>query len=422
MWCRNRCNNASLLLVAVAAAGFAQQPLSLEDCLRLASSAVSAVSVARLQTEIARYGLTQARAGFLPQASLTNSFTYNSPLRGEFSFIALNGVREYSSLANLGLELDTSGRLRAQLARARADQDLAASSVVLSQRDLKRAVIAAYYRVLLARHVAEAARASLAEAQQFERRTRLLFENAEAAQADVVKAAAESALLQQSLQAAELEARLASHDLASFWTADVDRPLDLVDLLLAAAPPPENPQAGAPYLGRVEFRIFGAQRRGFLADARRARAELYPQLSLVTQYGLDALRLRIADRGYATFLHLNIPVFDWFRARSAARQFRLQAEQVDANRQIAQRAFSRDYQDARARVALIYSQIAMTENQVKLSQDNLRLSRIRYEGGEGLALDVVTAQTQLAQARINYFTAKANYLNARAELEVASGR
>ena len=47
---------------------------------------------------------------------------------------------------------------------------------------------------------------------------------------------------------------------------------------------------------------------------------------------------------------------------------------------------------------------------------------MRYEGGEGLALDVVAAQNQLAQARTNYYTAVAGYLNAKADLEVATGR
>ena len=47
---------------------------------------------------------------------------------------------------------------------------------------------------------------------------------------------------------------------------------------------------------------------------------------------------------------------------------------------------------------------------------------LRYEGGEGLALDLVAAQNQLAQARTNYYTAVANYLNARADLEVAAGK
>jgi len=50
------------------------------------------------------------------------------------------------------------------------------------------------------------------------------------------------------------------------------------------------------------------------------------------------------------------------------------------------------------------------------------MSRIRYEGGEGLALDVVTAQNQLSQARTNYYTAIVDYLNAKADLEVASGQ
>ena len=61
-------------------------------------------------------------------------------------------------------------------------------------------------------------------------------------------------------------------------------------------------------------------------------------------------------------------------------------------------------------------------DEISRAEDDLRLSRIRYEGGEGSALDVVTAQSQLAQARSNHYTALANYLNARADLEVASGQ
>ena len=71
---------------------------------------------------------------------------------------------------------------------------------------------------------------------------------------------------------------------------------------------------------------------------------------------------------------------------------------------------------------MIYAQISLTQSQVSLSEENLRLSRLRYEGGEGSALDVVAAQNQLAQARTSYYSTLANYLNARADLQVASGR
>ena len=276
--------------------------------------------------------------------------------------------------------------------------------------------------MLLTRNLVEAARANLTEARAFEDRVRRLTEGGEASQADLIKASSQVVILDQAQQALELEARLANHDLASFWTTDVDTPLGLADVMGQPLPAPEAPTVAAPFLRRIEFNLFDAQQRGFLADSRRARRKLRPRTSLVFQYGIDAQRVSINNRGYATFIRLNIPVFDWFRARSASQQFQLQAQQVGTTRQIAERVFSKEYQDALARVQLIYAQIASTDAQVKLSEDNLRLSRVRYEGGEGPALDVVAAQAQLVQVRNNYYAVRASYLNARADLEVARGQ
>jgi outer membrane protein TolC len=198
----------------------------------------------------------------------------------------------------------------------------------------------------------------------------------------------------------------------------VAEPLEVEDVLENSLPPPESP----PFLRRLEFNLLEAQRKGFLADARAARAQLYPQLSLVFQYGLDASRVAWPERGYAAFVNLHIPVFDWFKSRNQAQQAELRARQVEANREIATRTFSKEYQSALARVKRIYEQIGMTVEQVRLSEENLKLSRVRYEGGEGSALDVVAAQQQLTQARSNRYAAVAAYLTARADLEVASGR
>ncbi len=414
------------LWAACAAAQPTPQRLSLQECIRLAQAAHSAVGIARQQAEIARLGTAQARTNFLPQASIGSVFGYNSPLardRSTFSYVAANGIREYSSLASIGLELDTSGRFRAEYARAKADRDAANAGLLLSERDLKRAVAGSYYHLLLTRHLLQAARDNLAEAQSFEKRSRLLAQNGEVAQADEIKAGAQVAFFEQAVNEFELQVKLANHELASFWTADVEGPLALEDALEAPLPLPESEAAQAsPYLRRPEFQVFDAQHRGFQADARRARAGLLPQLSVVTQYGIDSTRFSFADRGYASFLHLNIPVFDWFRTRNASKQAELQALQVETQKRVAERVFSREYRDALARVDLLYSQIAIAERQLKLSQDNLRLSRVRYEGGEGSSLDVVAGQNQLAQAQSNFFTAKANYLNARADLEVTSGK
>jgi outer membrane protein TolC len=295
----------------------------------------------------------------------------------------------------------------------------------IARRDLRRAVSLAYYRLLLARRLAAVITDALAESRNFEQRTRLLVENGEAARADLVKASAQVASSQQALNTAETEATLANQELASFWKQDVNELLIIADVLDDPLPALEpDPASGnpAPFLRRPEFNLFDANRRGFEADARVARSALLPQLSFVFQYGFDATSVSIRNRGYAAFINLSIPVFDWFKARSRAQQSKLRAQQMETRRAIAERQFSRDYQNAIARVKKLFEQTSLTREQVRLAEEDLRLSRIRYEGGEGSALDVVTAQNQLAQARSNYYTAMASYLNARADLEVASGR
>lgn len=418
----------ALWLLPPARAQSSPPALTLEDCIRLAESAPSAVRLAKLQSEIANLGLKQARAAFLPRAQFESGFIYNSPLKDNSptqSFVALNGVHEYLFLLSTTQELDLSGRLRADKTGARAELDAAHAGEAITQRDLRRAVTAAYYRLLLARHIVRALGDSAAEAESFEKRTRLLLENGEASQADLAKASAALAALRQALSLAELDARVANQELASFWTTAVNESLEIADVFETAPGTAETGVAaggGRPFANRPEFGLLDAQKRSFLAKSRRVRAELLPQANLSFQYGLDSQAVRAHDHGYAVFLSVSVPVFDWMRTLNASREFRARAEQTETQRAMAERAFSREYEAARARVENSVEQIALSARQVKLAEEDLRLSRLRFEGGEGPALDVVAAQNQLAQARVNYYTAIAAYWNARADREVAAGR
>jgi outer membrane protein TolC len=406
----------------------APQRLTPDDCIRLALAAPSTVRLAQQDRDIAALGVQAAHAGYFPRLQSNIDFNYNSPLinsRGVPSYVALNGVREYVFNVQATEEVDTSGRLRAEVRRARADHDIAAAGVAISQRGLKRAVTAAYYRLLLVRHVAQALRDSLAEAQSFEERTQKLIEGGEAAHADLVRASAQAAQFRAAAAAAELDAQIASHELAAFWTADVSAPLDVADVFqqLPAPEPDLAPGGSQPvFLQRPEFQLFDAQRRGFLADARRTKAGLFPQLNFSLQWGLDTNQVRWDQRGYAAFFNLTIPIFDWKRTLRETRQFELRAAQTDTNRELAHRLFSRDLQNAYARERVLYQQIELARTQVRLGQENVRLSRLRFEGGEGSAQDVVAAQAQLAQARVDWYNAISSYLNARADREVAAGR
>lgn len=128
---------AAALVCAGACFGQRPQPLTLDECIRRALSVPSAVSLARQDRIIAERERIQARAGFLPISGVNFGYTYNSPAlqdRSTFSFVALNGVREFVILGNIFQEIDTSGRLRADYARARANQQASAAPSPPSKR------------------------------------------------------------------------------------------------------------------------------------------------------------------------------------------------------------------------------------------------------------------------------------------------
>jgi outer membrane protein len=412
-----------VLILTAGASLVSAQELTLANCVRLAEGVPSQVSLARQDRDIASRDITQARAGFLPSTQIIGGYIYNSG-GAAGSFINLNGPHEYITQATIAQEFDTSGRLRADLQRARAAENAATASLGIAQRDLKRAVTTAYYRLLLTRRLVKVIEDALGESRGFERRSQFLFQNGEAARADVVKAQSQTSVLEVSLNSAQAEAELANQELAAFWTRDVAALIAIEDVFEKPMPPPEDIPATQdnPYLRRLEFNFLDAQKRIFEAQARIARSALWPHLTFEFQYGLDASAYRANDRGDAAFVNLNIPVFDWWKARAATQQFQLRAQQVDGNHAISERTTSKEYESARTRVRHYFEQIAALERQVKLVEEDLMLSHVRYDGGEGSALDVVTAQNQLAQARAGYYTNLANYLNARADLEVASGQ
>jgi outer membrane protein TolC len=186
----------ALLLATVVSLAPAQE-LTLADCIRLAEGVPSQVSLARQDREIANREIIQARAGFLPFTQINNGVIYNSPLTGGAgSFAALNGPREYITQATIAQEFDTSGRLRADLQRARSMESAATTRFGIAQRDLKRAVTSAYYRLLLTRRLVKVTEDALDESRGFERRSQLLFQNGEAARADVMKAQSQTSVLE----------------------------------------------------------------------------------------------------------------------------------------------------------------------------------------------------------------------------------
>ncbi len=431
MWLKRICLWGALFsTMAGSPARAQQQALTLDECVRLALEAPSLVQAVDREQAVARERQTAARSELLPQFGLNAGYVYNSPLRdgpNPFSFVALNGLREYLATADASWTLDLSGRLRAGLALARAGRDIAAADLKIAIRDLRRAVAVAYYDVLLARRLVALEQGSLTEVREFERRVRARQLQGEASRADLLKASAQRSQFERRLSRARLNARLANQILASFWTDDADRELLIEDVLETAVPVAETPEqapgeARDALERRPELERLAALGRSVDAQRDIARAGLKPQADVVFQYGLDANQVRGDQRGYAAYVNLNIPVFDWFRTRSEVRATRFQLEQVEFERASAERAFTREYLAARSRVQSSQERISMAESEFADARENLRLVRLLYDNGEGSALDVVLSQEQVTSAGGGFYAALAEYHRALAAYVAAAGR
>lgn len=420
----------SVWLVCLAC-GFAfgqTSPLTLADCVRLALEAPSAVQSAELEEDIAAERRIAARAELLPQFGGSMGYGYNSPTtnaRNPFSFVSLNGIREYLATADTNWNLDLSGRLRAGLALAQAGRELASADLAVARRDLRRAVALAFYDAQLTRRFVALEESSLEEAREFERLARARRDRGEASRADVLKASAQVAQFEQRTEQARLDARIANQVLASFWTSEVDRELPLVDALEAPVAPPDatiSDPGETGIQGRPELRRLEALNRSYEAQQAIARSGLRPDASVVLRYGLDANQLRADQRGYAAFVTVNVPVFDWFRSRSGVREAEFRKRQLDQQRAMAERTFTLEYQSARVRVRSWHDRILLTRRELDAARENLRLVRLLYAAGEGPALDLVLSQVQIAQAGRSFYSAIAEYRRAIADFEVAAGQ
>lgn len=417
-----------VLLLAVrrdAASQNADAPLTLDRCVEMALNAPSTVKQARQQLNAARFGQRSAFANFLPQASIINGFTYNSPLlydRSMFSFVSLNGIREYVAVGNAALEVDTSGKLKAAYDRARATREGAEANVAIAERDLRTNVAAAYYRLLLTRRLAKAAMENASTALDFQSKVQKLLDAGEASKADLVRAVAAAAALERTASSTEIAAQNANHELASYWTEDVAKELVVADELDEEFRAATASAKDDGYLRRPEIRVSQSQIDTLRADSHVARAKMLPQLSMNFQYGFDTNQLVAQNRGYAGFIHLDIPVFDFLRAYNEKRSLDEQVYAAQTNAATLKRQYSRAFQDALSQVNGVFTQLALTQQGLQAAEEGVRLSRLRFDAGEGTALDVVTAENALVQSQIDFYSTRADYLNALSALKVAGGQ
>jgi outer membrane protein len=400
--------------------------LTLADALERAKANSPQFQAVLTQLGLAREDRVRARAALLPGVDYNNGFIYTEGnRRPEGRFIGNNGVHEYISQGAVE-QLVGLGQI-ANYRRTAAAQALARARAEIAARGLTVTVVRAFYGLLAAQGRTLSTQAAADEAQHFLDNSRKLERGGEVAHSDVIKAQIQANDQQRALQDAKLSEENARLSLAVLLFPNFFQDFTLVDDL-AAAPvlPPmaevqEMAQKNNPELSAAFAALEAANHAVTVA-----RAGHLPTLVLDYDYGIDANQFTvrtdgIQHLGYSAAATLNIPVWHWGAIESRVKQAELQRHQAQVELSAAQRQAFANLQSFYAEAETARAQLDTLRNSADLAADSLRLTNLRYQAGEAIALEVVDAQNTLTQARNNYRDGEVRYHVAIANLQTLTG-
>jgi outer membrane protein TolC len=401
--------------------------LTLQDALSRARSNSVAFQAALTDQGIAHEDKVQARAGLLPSVNYNNQFLYTEP-NGTPSgvFVANNSVHEYISQGNLHQAIGLTNY--ADYRRSRALEAVARAKAEVAKRGLVVAVVQGYYGLIAAQRKYANVQQAASEAQQFLALSQKLENGGEVAHADVIKAQIQFNDRQRDLREAQLAMDKSRLDLAVLLFPDFNLNFTVVD----------DSQLAPPLISFDEF-IKEAQNRnpdvrastaGFQAarfEVASAQSAYLPTLTLDYFYGIDAAHFAAHEPdgtrnlGYSVAATLNIPIWNWGATHSKVVQANLKRKQAQRELTMAQRKLQADMRELYAEAEAAHEELDLLKSSADLATESLRLTILRYQGGESTVLEVVDAQNTLTQARNAFSDGKVRARTAVANLQTLTG-
>jgi outer membrane protein len=408
--------------------------LTLQDALALARKNEPTYQSVVTAAGVAGETRAQTRDALLPSVNFNTSALYTQSSHNGTNgviFIANNSPHEYVSQGNVHQILDLASwetyRSSAALAAAaKAKAEVAARGLVVT-------VVQNYFAAAAAERKLESASRTADAGEKFLQLTQALEKGGEVAHSDVIKADLQAQERRRQLQEAKLGLLNARLDLAVLLFPNFNDQFEIGDDLhgnVALPPQPEFEAQAAQ--GNPEIRAALAATQAAAHDVNAARAGYLPSISLDYFYGIDAPQYavhdgldsaghKISNLGSSAIASLTLPVWNWGATQSRVRSAELQRDQAKRELSFAQRKLLAEMRSLYSEAETALNELAGLQRSAELSEESLRLTTMRYQGGEATVLEVVDAQTTFAQASAAYQDGAVRYRVSLANLQTLTG-
>ena len=382
-------------------------------------------SAARAQYEAGQEKVVQGRAGLLPQIGLGADTTWN-----DTNLKPKGGVsNDYTYNSNgYGVQL-TQPLFRwqnwVQFKQGELQTALADTQFGIARQDLVLRVAEVYFNVLNAQDALDAVtQLRMAAAEQLEL-AKTSFEVGTVTITDVHEAQSRFDLASAQEIAAQNQLEVARQTLAQVIGKQPEPLAGLREGVALQRPQPENI---ADWVAAAESGSFGVQaqqlaREIAAREVERARAGHLPTVDIVASHGVNNRPQPSTDRSEATTigLQLNVPLYAGGRVSSVSREAAALRMKADADLEDARRSAALAARQSWLGVTSGMAQVKALEAARVSSLSALEANKLGYEVGVRINIDVLNAQTQLADTLQQLSRARYDTLLAQLRLKAAAG-
>ncbi|HEX8503751.1 MAG TPA: TolC family protein [Hymenobacter sp.] len=372
--------------------------------------------------------LAQTRTGFLPQITGTATYTridpvVKLPFGGETLQLAPNN--NYDAHITAQYLLLDFGKSDATVRVAESQVQTARDNVEVSRRDLAFNAAQVYYNILFMRESIKVQDAQIASLQahrnEMEKRVQggvstrfdVTTTDVRITQAQNTKIDLQNQLRNQQVQLARLLHRPAQADVpVKGQLAFQPQAVDL------------NAELTKAYENRPEIKLARDAENTATLQQRLVERSNMPSLGIGAQVG--------AKNGYLPNLNeirpntvgvvqLSVPIYDGNKNKNQRVEALANARSAVARTQDTQEQIRADVRQAANNMEFSQARLTNAEQQIAQATDALTRAQGRYRYGVGQNLDVLDAETQLAQARLARAQAIYNYTLGQYQLKRATG-
>ncbi|MCJ7833257.1 MAG: TolC family protein [Deltaproteobacteria bacterium] len=414
---------------------------SLEESIQLAFKESPTLKIAREAILVAELKKKQTQTGFLPKLSAQYSYTYidkiqtiTLPAQDYGLFRTVESTLTAGSQNNYAFYLTLDQPIFTGLALTRtyelAGLGLDVSRIKFDQEKIFLAykVKEAYWNILRSRKIREVAQQAVLQISDHVRVAKEFYEVGLIPLNDLLKSEVQLADAKQNLIRAENGILLARANFNTLLRISLERETEVQDILTFQPFPNslETCQAEAlqkrPEIKEIETQIEMARK-----NIQLAQSEYYPQVVLQGRYIKQGDTPSVSGSPYVKSDNWDVAAamkwnfWDWGRTRYLVQEKTLQGEQVKETFTQVKDLIRLEVKEAFLSLREAEKNIALAEKTIQQAEENFRISQVRYREQATTSLEVLDAQTLLAQAKNNLYQALYAYNLAQSRLQRAMG-